>query len=74
MTRRSSVAVSGERRSSAQTSRLKIAISRSGEVATTDAVRRPAAITAISPKISPAPSVRSLTPFFVTSAVPLSIA
>ena len=66
-------AVSGERRSSAHTSRLSSPIRRTGEVATIVAMRIPAASTATSPKTSPAPSVARCLPFARTSTVPLSI-
>ena len=76
----------GARRSSAQTSRLNSAISRIGEVATTEAVRKPPIAslgradqsggetsTAISPTTSPAPTVPTVSPLMTTSAVPLSM-
>src|SRR3954447_10540631 len=82
-------ALGHDRRSlfSAQTSRLNSAIRRIGEVATTEAVRRPPsatsgaanrsgdeANTAISPTTSPVAMVRTVAPSMTTSAVPLSTA
>ena len=79
--------MTGARRSSAQTSRLNSTISRIGEVATTEAVRKPPIATsggadqsggeistAISPTTSPAPIVPTVSPLMTTSAVPLSMA
>ena len=79
--------MTGARRSSAQTSRLNSMISRIGEVATTEAVRKPPIATsggadqsggeistAISPTTSPAPIVPTVSPLMTTSAVPLSMA
>src|SRR5215471_3037792 len=79
--------MTGALRSSAQTSRLNSAISRIGEVATTEAVRKPPIATsggadqsggeistAISPTTSPAPTVPTISPLMTTSAVPLSMA
>src|SRR5215468_2892352 len=79
--------MTGARRSSAQTSRLNSVISRIGEVATTEAVRKPPIATsggadqsggeistAISPTTSPAPIVPTVLPLMMTSAVPLSMA
>src|SRR5215470_8985958 len=79
--------ITGARRSSAQTSRLNSMISRIGEVATTEAVRKPPIATsggadqsggeistAISPITSPAPIVPTVSPSMTTSAVPLSMA
>jgi hypothetical protein len=79
--------MTGARWSSAQTSRLNSMISRIGEVATTEAVRKPPIATsggsdqsggeistAISPTTSPAPIVPTVSPLMTTSAVPLSMA
>jgi hypothetical protein len=79
--------MTGARRSSSQTSRLNSMISRIGEVATTEAVRKPPMATsggadqsggeistAISPTTSPAPIVPTVSPLMMTSAVPLSMA
>ncbi len=79
--------MTGARRSSAQTSRLNSMINRIGEVATTEAVRKPPIATsggadrsggeistAISPTTSPAPIVPTVSPLMTTSAVPLSMA
>ena len=71
---RSRSAAAGACFSSAQTPGLNSAISRIGDVATTEAVRRPDARTATSPNTSPGPSVATLAPPALTSAVPLSIA
>src|SRR6516164_3099282 len=79
--------MTGARWSSAQMSRLNSEISRIGEVATTEAVRKPPIATsggadqsggeistAISPTTSPAPTVPTVSPLMTTSAVPLSMA
>jgi hypothetical protein len=79
--------MTGARWSSAQTSRLNSMISRIGEVATTEAVRKPPIATsggsdqsggeistAISPTTSPGPIVATVSPSMTTSAVPLSMA
>src|SRR5579862_433669 len=79
--------MTGARWFRAQTSRLKSMISRIGEVATTEAVRKPPIATsggadqsggeistAISPTTSPAPIVRTVSPLMTTSAVPVSMA
>src|ERR1700749_5101490 len=79
--------MTGARRSSSQTSRLNSMTSRIGEVATTEAVRKPPIATsagadqsggeistAISPTTSPAPIVPTVSPLMTASAVPLSMA